>query len=400
MIMKYVILVADGMADYPLDELEGRTPLEIAKTPNMDFVAQTGIVGEASMIPKGMPVGSDVANLSIFGYNPKEYYSGRGPLEAVNIGVKLSKDDVAFRCNLVTYFEDTLIDYSAGHISTREAKILIELLNKRLATKYIKFYAGVGYRHVMCVKPTKRYPEFTTDCIPPHDITGKSISRSLPKGKGSQFIIDLQEMSKSILSQHEVNQVRVDLEENPANMIWLWGQGKRPELPSFYSRHKIKGSVISAVDLIKGIGKIAGLNVINVPGATGYYDTDYKAKAEYGIRSLNDRDFILVHVEAPDEAGHNGDTRAKVSAIENFDRKIVGRFLKHFENKKDYRILVLPDHPTPIRLKTHTRDPICFTMCGEGITPDKKQSFSEFTSKNSSFVFKDGYKLIDEFIKR
>lgn len=398
--MKYAILVADGMADYPLDELEGRTPLEVAKTPNMDFIASSGVVGQANMIPKGMTAGSDVACLSIFGYNPKKYYSGRGPLEAANIGIKLGKNEIAFRCNLVTTSNDTLIDYSAGHISTQEAKILIDLLNKRLATKFVKFYCGVSYRHLMCVKPTKKYPEFTALCTPPHNIIGKSVSNNLPKGEGAQFLIDLMQMSQNILLQHEVNQVRVDLKENPANMIWLWGQGKKPDMPNFYDKYKVKGSVISAVDLIKGMGRIAGLNVIDVPGATGYYDTDYKAKANYGVKSLKNRDFILVHVEAPDEAGHNADIRAKITAIENFDREIVSRFLGYFEGQKEYRILVLPDHPTPIRLRTHTHDAICFAMCGQGITPDNKQSLSEFISKSSTFVFKDGYKLMDEFISK
>ncbi|HDM37519.1 MAG TPA: phosphoglycerate mutase, partial [Candidatus Omnitrophica bacterium] len=206
--------------------------------------------------------------------------------------------------------------------------------------------------------------------------------------------------SKNILSSHEVNQVRVDLGENPANMIWLWGQGRKPRIPTFYSKYKIKGSVISAVDLIKGIGKTIGLDVIEVPGATGFYDTNYRGKAEYGLRSLNNKDFIFVHVEAPDEAGHNGDIRAKITAIERFDKEIVGRFLEYLERHRDFRILVLPDHPTPVKLRTHSRDAICFAMCGEGIKPDKKQSFSEFTSEKSPLNFKDGYKLIGEFIKR
>jgi len=282
--MKYAILVADGMADYPLDELEARTPLEVAKTPNMDFIAREGVVGQANMIPRGMPCGSDIANLSIFGYDPKKYYTGRGPLEATNMGIKLGKDKVVFRCNLVTASDDTLIDYSAGHISTKEARILIDFLNKRLSTKYVRFHSGVRYRHIMCVKPTKKNPEFTAKCKPPHDIIGKKISRNLPKGEGAQFLIDLMKMSRNILSSHEINQVRVDLGENPANMIWLWGQGKKSKMPSFYSRYKLKGSVISAVDLIKGMGKTISLDVIEVPGATGFYDTNYKGKAEYGLR--------------------------------------------------------------------------------------------------------------------
>ena len=263
--MKYIVIVADGMSDYPLEELEGRTPLEKAKTPNMDYIAKKGQVGRASMVPRGMPPGSDVANLSIFGYNPKEYYTGRGPIEAANLGIKLSAGEVAFRCNLVTISGEIMTDYSSGHISTKEASMIIDILNQRLANKYIQFYCGTSYRHILCIKPMSKYPKFTAHCAPPHDITGKEISRYLPDGPGDQFLIDLMEMSNNILMNHEVNQVRVDLKENPANMIWLWGQGQKPNIPSFYSRFKIKGSVISAVDLIKGMGRLMGLSVVDVP---------------------------------------------------------------------------------------------------------------------------------------
>lgn len=398
--MKYAVIVADGMADCPLDELEGKTPLEIAKTPNMDYIAREGIVGQANMVPRSMPAGSDVANLSIFGYDPRKYYGGRGPLEAANLGIKLAKDEYAFRCNLITAQEDTLFDYSAGHIMTKEAGILIELLNRRLANKNISFHCGTSYRHIMRVKPHGKYKSFEAKCIPPHDIIGKSITRHLPKGPGAQLLVDLMVMSKNILPHHEVNQVRVDLKENPANMIWLWGQGKKMDIPSFSKKYSLKGSVISAVDLVKGIGRVAGLEVIDVPGATGYYDTNYRGKAEYGIKSLEDNDFILIHVEAPDEASHNGDVRAKITAIENIDNEIVGRFLKYFEGQPDeFRILVLPDHPTPVKLRTHTHDAVCYAMYGFGVGADKKQSFSEFTSKNSKHNYKDGYKLLDNFIK-
>jgi 2,3-bisphosphoglycerate-independent phosphoglycerate mutase len=398
--MKYIIIVADGMADYPLDKLDGRTPLEKAKTPNMDYIAKKGIVGRANMVPRGMPPGSDVANLSIFGYNPKKYYTGRGPIEAANLGIRLDADDVAFRCNLVTISGDIMTDYSSGHISTKEAGIIIETLNQRLSNKYIQFFCGTSYRHILRLKPMPRYKGFKAQCTPPHDITGKEINRYLPRGAGDQFLIDLMEMSNNILMNHEVNQVRVDLKENPANMIWPWGQGKKPDMPSFYSLYKIKGSVISAVDLIKGMGKLMGLTVIDVPNITGYYDTDYSAKAEYGLRSLEDKDFILIHVEAPDEASHNGDLREKITAIENIDKEIVSRAIDYLEKNGDCRILVLPDHPTPISLKTHTRDAVCFAACGEGIAADNSMSYNEYTSKNSEHNFKDGYKLMEDFVKQ
>ncbi len=397
--MKYIIIVADGMSDYPLEELEGRTPLEKAKTPNMDYIAKKGLVGQANMVPRGMPPGSDVANLSIFGYDPKKYYTGRGPIEAANLGIKLSEGEVAFRCNLVTMSGQTMTDYSSGHISTKEAGMLIDVLNQRLSNKYIQFYCGTGYRHILRVKPMPKYSKFTAHCTPPHDITGKDISRYLPDGPGDQFLIDLMEMSNNILMNQGINQVRVDLKENPANMIWLWGQGEKPDMPSFYSKFEIKGSVISAVDLIKGMGRLMGLSVIDVPNITGYYDTDYAAKADYGLRSLEDKDFILIHVEAPDEAGHNGDLRGKIKAIENIDKEIVAKCIDYSEKRGNCRVLVLPDHPTPVNLKTHTRDAVCYTMCGEGIAVDKCMSYSEYISKSSEHHFKDGYKLMEEFIK-
>ncbi|MDP8260868.1 MAG: cofactor-independent phosphoglycerate mutase [Candidatus Kappaea frigidicola] len=396
--MKYIVIVADGMSDYPLEELEGRTPLEKAKTPNMDYIAKKGQVGRASMVPRGMPPGSDVANLSIFGYNPKEYYTGRGPIEAANLGIKLSAGEVAFRCNLVTISGEIMTDYSSGHISTKEASMIIDILNQRLANKYIQFYCGTSYRHILCIKPMSKYPKFTAHCAPPHDITGKEISRYLPDGPGDQFLIDLMEMSNNILMNHEVNQVRVDLKENPANMIWLWGQGQKPNIPSFYSRFKIKGSVISAVDLIKGMGRLMGLSVVDVPNITGYYDTDYAAKADYALKSLEEKDFVLIHVEAPDEASHNGDLREKIAAIENIDKEIVSKCIDYMKKRGNCRLLVLPDHPTPVKLRTHTRDAICYTMCGEGIAADNNMSYSEYISKNSEHNFKDGYKLMEAFI--
>jgi 2,3-bisphosphoglycerate-independent phosphoglycerate mutase len=386
------------MADYPLEELEGRTPLEKAKTPNMDYIAKKGVVGRANMVPRGMPPGSDVANLSIFGYNPRKFYTGRGPIEAANLGIELAEDEIAFRCNLVTISGETMIDYSAGHISTKEASKLIDVLNQRLANKYIQFYCGTSYRHILCLKPMPKYSKFSAHCTPPHDITGKDIPRYLPSGPGDQFLIDLMEMSNNILMSNEINQVRVDLKENPANMIWPWGQGKKPSMPSFYSKFKVSGSVISAVDLIKGMGRLMGLSVIDVPNITGYYDTDYVAKAEYGLRSLEDKDFILIHVESPDEAGHNGNIREKISAIENIDKEIVSRCIDYMEKKGDCRIVVLPDHPTPISLKTHTRDAVCFAMCGKGIMADNCMSYSEYASKNSEHYFRDGFKLMEEFI--
>ena len=400
--MKYIILVPDGMADYPIAALDKKTPLEVAKTVNMDFIAENGRVGEVNTIPKKMTPGSDVANLSILGYDPLKYYTGRGPFEAANLGVNLGKNDVAFRCNLITHRGSKLIDYSAGHIGIPEAKVLIEALDKHLGGERVKFYPGVSYRHLLVIKTDDSEDLLKIKTFPPHDIMGKKISRYLPKGKGdsTSFILQLMEDSKEILAKHEINSVRIDLMENPANMIWLWGQGTKPDMPSFMDKFGLSGAIISAVDLIKGIGKTAGLDAIDVPGATGYYDTDYSAKAKYAIEALNDKDFVFVHVEATDEAGHNGDVRMKVGCIERFDKEIVGPILNYVKERQDFRVLVLPDHATPIVKRTHTMDPVCFAMYGKNIEPDELGKYNESVARSSRFKFKSGHELIEFFLKK
>ena len=396
--MKYALLVGDGMADYPLNELDGRTPLEAARTPNMDFIAQYGRLGRVRTIPDKMSPGSDVATISILGYDPVKYYTGRGPLEAANLGINLDKDDVAFRCNLVTVSGDTMVDYSAGHISPKEAILLMEAVQRGLGSDAIKFYTGVSYRHLMVVRNPAQ-DLMGISCVPPHDITGRSVSQHLPKGKDADFLINLMQLSQKVLEAHEVNSVRIDLKENPGNMIWLWGQGKKPDLPSFMDKYGLRGSVISAVDLLKGFGRILGLEVINVPGATGYYDTDYLGKAKAALKSLEEKDFVFVHVEAPDEAGHNGDLREKITAIERFDQLVVGTMLEELKKRENYRILVLPDHATPISLRTHTADVICFGMFGKDIIGRGFLNYSEKESQKSELYFDKGYELMDYFIR-
>lgn len=397
--MKYIVLVCDGMSDYPIPELGDRTPIEAAKTPNMDFIAKHGRLGRARTVPAGFTPGSDVAQISIFGYDPKKYYTGRAPLEAANLGVELEDNDVAFRCNLITVSADTLTDYSAGHISSNEAAILIKYIDGHLGTNRIRFYPGTSYRHLMVAK--RGADEHLEDlrCLPPHDITGKKIAVNLPKGDGAGIIIKLMEESRSILAKHEINLVRIDLKENPANMIWLWGQGKRPSMPKFNDRYDLGGSVISAVDLIKGLGKLLGLEVINVPGATGYYDTNYEGKANAALRSLEKNDFVFVHVEAADEAGHNGDLREKITAIERFDQVIVGKILKAFKHKHNFRILVMPDHSTPVTLKTHVNDVVPFGLFGQDVVAGGFLNYSEKESQKSDLYFEQGHELMDYFIK-
>ena len=399
--MKYIALVGDGMSGRPLDELNGRTTLEVADHRNTDEIVKRGRIGIASTIPKGMTPASDVANLSILGYDPKEYYSGRGPLEAVNIGVKLEKEDVAFRCNLVTQSEEKMIDYSAGHISTKEAKILINSIDKELGNERVKFYPGISYRHLMILKTgseeeAKRLSKI--NCFPPHDIMGKKISKHLPQGEGKDILLDLIQRSRTALEHQDVNNVRIDLGENPANMIWLWGQGVMPTMPSFKELYGVSGSIISAVDLIKGIGKVIGLEVVDVPGATGYYDTNFKGKGEYALKGLEKTDLVFVHVEAADEAGHNGDIRAKITAIEDFDKFVVGTIWKEYKKRNDFRIMVLPDHATPISVRTHTLDPIPFAVCGEGVEQDEACVFTEAASRASKFVINQGHILMKYLI--
>ncbi len=396
--MKYIVLVADGMADYPVEELGGRTPLEAAKTPNMDFIAHHGRLGRIKTIPDKMAPGSDVANITIMGYDVRQFYTGRGPLEAANLGIDLGENDIAFRCNLITALENTLVDYSAGHINSKEAGILINFINNNLGTEEIKFYPGVSYRHMMVVKNGAKDSLQDLECVPPHDITGKNFLNSLPKGKNAGALIKLMTDSRKLLDGHDINHVRIDLKENPANMIWLWGQGKKPNMPKFSDKYGINGSIISAVDLIKGLGKIIGLEVINVPGATGYYDTNYEGKARAALKALKEKDFVFLHVEAPDEAGHNGNLREKITAIERFDQFVVGTILEAFNRKKNFRVLILPDHATPVSLRTHTADNVCFGMFGQGVMGRGFLNYSEKEAEKSDFYFEDGYKLMDYFI--
>ncbi|OQZ02027.1 MAG: cofactor-independent phosphoglycerate mutase [Candidatus Brocadia sp. UTAMX2] len=393
--MKYGIIVPDGMADYPIDKLGGRTPVEAARTPFLDFLAQNGQLGLVRTIPGGFPAGSDVANLTLLGYSPREYYSGRAPLEAASIGIHLNESDWAFRCNFITATEDTLEDFCAGHIKTDEAAIFIKLLNEKLGNDIIQFYTGKSYRHVMVYKGTQK---MDARCFPPHDIMGQSIQKHLPKGNGSEILIDLMERSRVYLSNHDINKVRIDLEENPANMIWLWGQGHRPKMPTFKERFHLTGAVITAVDLIKGIACYLGWDIIQVPGATGYLDTNYANKGEYAVKALETHDIVLVHVEAPDEAGHEGNVHEKVLAIEQIDSKIIGPLLETRNRFHELRILVLPDHYTPIVKQTHTPESVPFVAYGTGIENGIGLPYSETNAQASGLHIKEGHRLIEHLI--
>lgn len=393
--MKYAILVADGMADHPLKELGGRTPVETARTENMDEVVREGQLGLAEMVPPGFAPASDIATLSILGYDPRTNYTGRAPLEAAKMGIELGPEEIAFRCNLITVDDGRIADYSGGHISDSEATDLIRFLEQNLGTPSIKFYPGVGYRHICVMKNSNLA---LPDCTPPHDVLDEPVEKNLPRGNDAQGLIELMERSRELLGSHPVNMARLEKGLKPANMIWLWGQGSTPRMTPFRERFGVGGGIISAVDLLKGLAKLIGLDPIEVPGATGYYDTNYEGKADYALRCLEKEDFVLVHVEAPDEAGHNAEIDQKIKAIENFDRFIVGPIKRRLSEQSAFRILVLPDHATPIELRTHTAEPVPFAWCGQGIVPDEAEIFSEREAAGSSLRFSEGYQLIDRFI--
>ncbi|MFO7898895.1 MAG: cofactor-independent phosphoglycerate mutase [Planctomycetota bacterium] len=394
--MKYCIVIPDGMADYPVDELDGKTPLEAADTPNMDRVAERGRQGTLYTVPEGMDPGSDVAIMSVLGIDPATCYTGRAPLEAASMGIELGPRDTAFRCNLVTVDEETMIDYSAGHITTAEAAALIEAIGERLATEAIRFYPGVSYRHLMVYRGPE---DVSAECTPPHDITGEPYKRYLPRGPGAELLRELMESSAEILEPHDVNAVRVDHDESPANMIWLWGSGKAPTLRTFKDRFGKTGAVISAVDLVKGIGTYLGFDVIEVEGATGYLDTNYAGKAEAAISAFGTHDLVVVHVEATDEAGHKGSVREKIQAIEDIDAKVLGPILDAMLDQTDFRILVTPDHPTPISERTHVAEPVPFAMCGTDVQPVHEMPFSEKTAADTGLRIEHGHELMAYFLR-
>ncbi len=397
--MKYVILQGDGMADYPIESLGGKTVLEAARTPNMDWLASHGVLGLAYTIPPGFPPGSDVGNMSILGYDPALYHTGRSPLEAASMGVPLGPQDIAFRCNLVTLRNEgnssVMEDFTAGHISSNEAAEIIQDLDRQLGGEGIEFYPGVSYRHLMVWRGGKEKMETT----PPHDITDSEIQPYLPAGDGAEKLLGLMERSKELLARHPVNHGRESRGERRATCIWLWGQGRAPQLPSVMDRYGIRGGVISAVDIINGLGVYAGLDRVQVPGITGFFDTNYRGKAEYGLRALEDKDFMFIHVEAPDEAGHMGDVEKKIQAIEDVDEKVVGTILQGMDRWPEWRLLLLPDHPTPIALKTHVPDPVPFAFFSSS-DKDKNNDFgfNETDAKKTGIIVEKAYKLRDALI--
>ncbi len=395
--MKYLIIVPDGMSDLPQDFPEGRTPLVCADRTVMDRLADRSIVGWGETVPEGMHPGSDVAALSIFGLQPDKYYTGRSPLEAASLGVEIG-DGVAYRCNLVTVRNGVMEDFTAGHITSEEAKEIIRSLDESLGGEGVSFHAGVSYRHAM-LAPGEYV---NADCVPPHDITDQEVDGHLPKGPSGEWVLGLMERSGEILRNHPVNERRISEGKRPATQIWLWGQGKKPSLPLMKDRFGISGAVITAVDLVKGIGHLLGLEVVNVPGATGFVDTNYEGKAQAALEALRHGDFVYAHIEAPDEAGHMGDAQLKEKAISDFDKRFLGTLMEGLDAEaglQPYRLLLLPDHPTPISVKTHVRDSVPYLLFDSNEREVKASGgFTEENVRHRSKEVIPGHRLIEKLL--
>lgn len=399
--MKYIVVLGDGMADEPLEALGGKTPLEYAQTPCMDSLASMGHMGLVQNVPSGMAPGSDVANLSVLGYDPKRSYSGRSPLEALSVGVKMEPDDVIFRTNIVTlteeepYAEKTILDHSSGEIATKDADVLMDAIRAAFNSETVQFYTGTSYRHIMVWKKGK-----LVSLEPPHDHLGTQIGPWLPK---EPMLREMMEESFPILNAHPMNLARAEAGKHKANSLWFWGAGTKPSLQNFEEKTGLKGAMISAVDLLKGIAVGAGMKVYQVPGATGSLDTNYEGKAQAAVKALLEDgcDFVYIHVEAPDEMGHQGLIREKVQSIEYLDQRLIALVKKAMDDSgEDYRMLILPDHPTPIRVRTHTGSPVPFLLYDSTHPEKKKAKYSEAEAAATEDFEPDGYKLIDRLIQK
>ena len=399
--MKYIVVLGDGMADEPLEALGGKTPLEYAQTPCMDSLASMGHMGLVQNVPSGMAPGSDVANLSVLGYDPKRSYSGRSPLEALSVGVKMEPDDVIFRTNIVTlteeepYAEKTILDHSSGEIATKDADVLMDAIRSAFNSETVQFYTGTSYRHIMVWKKGK-----LVSLEPPHDHLGTQIGPWLPK---EPMLREMMEESFPILNAHPMNLARAEAGKHKANSLWFWGAGTKPSLQNFEEKTGLKGAMISAVDLLKGIAVGAGMKVYQIPGATGSLDTNYEGKAQAAVKALLEDgcDFVYIHVEAPDEMGHQGLIHEKVQSIEYLDQRLIALVKKAMDDSgEDYRMLILPDHPTPIRVRTHTGSPVPFLLYDSTHPEKKKAKYSEAEAAATEDFEPDGYKLIDRLIQK
>jgi 2,3-bisphosphoglycerate-independent phosphoglycerate mutase len=393
---KYVIVVPDGAADRPLQVFGGKTIFEAAEKPNIDSISMTGRQGLCRTVPPTLQPGSDVAMMAVLGYDPAKYYTGRAPIEAVAQEIDVTENDWIFRCNLVTTADGKMVDHSSGHISSEEGKKFIDELNKEFSNDRIRFYPGVGYRHLMIVNG---YDFSDLQLQPPHDHIGKKVIDLLPLGKNAEVLIELIKKSEKLFKDHQINLARRNLKKNEASSIWLWGHGKKAKMEAYEKKYGLKGAAITAVDLVKGLAYLIGFDYIKVEGATGYFDTNYRAKGLAAIEALKKYDIVLVHVEATDEAGHAGDAAIKKKALEEIDRHIVGPVMAELRKYKSWRILVMPDHPTPVSTRGHTNDPIPFAMAGEGIKDNMHLPLGEANAAKTGILFANGYQLMESFLK-
>ncbi len=406
--MKYIIFLGDGMSDLPVPQFQGKTPLELAHKPHMDQLAREGLAGMVKTVPDGLAPGSDTANMSVMGYDPRIFYSGRSPLEAISMSIEMEPGDIAFRCNLVTlseaenYADRVMLDYSADEIGSDEAARIIETVNKHFADDEFCFYPGKSYRHCLIWKNGLQ----KMTLVPPHDILTRRIGDYLPTGEGAEQLLQMMTASAVFLKDHPVNKARVNRQLNPANSIWVWGQGTRPQLPDLSETFHLKGSVISAVDLIQGLGICAGLRVVEVPGVTGNIHTNFDGKAQAAIDEFKrGQDYIYLHVEAPDECGHRAECDNKVRSIELIDQKIVGPVWDYLEQNRlatgeDYRLLLMPDHPTPLSLRTHTSDPVpfvCYSSDGRDYKP--AVAYDEANCRATGYYLENGPEMFERFVK-
>lgn len=392
---KYVIIVPDGAADNPQEIFDGKTIFEAAETPNMDRIAVDGKQGIVHTVPKGMQPGSDVAMMSLLGYDPREGYTGRAPIEAAAQGIDLGPDDWVFRCNLVTTADERMADHSAGHISTKEGSELIQQFAAQIDNPAIRFYPGVGYRHLCVISGI----DFDVKTCPPHDHIGEKVSKLQPKGKGADVLRELMAASQIFFAEHPINKVRSDLKENPVSTIWLWGEGKKATLNRFKTRYGKNGAAITAVDLVRGLAKLIGFDLIHVEGATGYLDTNFAGKGQAAIEAIDKYDLVLVHIEATDEAGHNGSAHQKKKALENIDKYIVGPVYDAIQTFDQWRILVMPDHPTPVEIRGHIGEPVPFAMAGTDVKGVLHKPFNERNSFESGFEVNPGCDMMEYFLK-
>lgn len=399
--MKCAIIIPDGSADEPQAVLGGKTPLEAAELPAMDAVAAAGVIGRSNNVPEALPPGSDVAILSLLGYNPVEHYTGRAPLEAAAQGIELGPEDWAVRCNLVTIEGQVMRDFTAGHISSEEAAALLKTAQQELGDERLQFYPGVSYRNLLVCRGWGRPVPFSpeTRTTPPHDLTDKPVLDDYPRGPGGDLLGQLMRDSAAVFADHPVNLARRRQGQSPATNIWLWGLGRRPQLPPFAERYGRRGAIITAVDLLRGLATLIGWRRVEVPGATGYTDTDYAAKGRHAVEALEEFDLVCVHVEATDEASHEGDAAAKVRALEEIDRHIVAPVHEALKAQGNYRILVTPDHPTPLRIKTHSHGYVPLAMAGAGIRADATATYNEPAAEHSELVFDEGWELMAYFLK-